>query len=285
MKTNRTEKNGLVKTLLATALIVGAVAAVSQGITQAVVATEIKKVESIPTSYTIPLNMQEQAEESNVPEGYVKPNYTVVDNDSEYYNDKPTANDISRDYAAEIGVQALWPIFNTDLNGKEIVMTYMSAEDGLRAAWMGEWKLDDNRQYRFSVDAITGEVRYVSLERVLEVDVPIGYDEALANNTQKVEEIARKYAEQFDVVNGPIESVFDIGQGAYANDPLIWVDMVGENGLRARIDLSRYDNALLGICYEPWFKECDKEWVLIEEFEQRAEEFFKNNPDADFYEE
>lgn len=83
--------------------------------------------------------------------------------------------------------------------------------------------------------------------RTLNEKVSVGFDAALAKNPQEYVALAKKLAEEYNVVHGAVKSVEYNGQGYSDNDPSISVDITGENGEIALMDFSRYDIALLGI--------------------------------------
>ncbi len=248
-------KNGAAKTFLATVLMLGAVTGIFQGMTQVAVAAESSKVTTLATNYPVSARTTTTPEQIKKQDGYVKPNYNIVNNDLESYrNSKPTANDISRDKAAEIGAKALWSVFNLDLTGKTIEMGYNAAHDTVRAKWSGEFWVDGKKGpehpvYIFTIDAITGEVYAASYGRIISAKVNLGYDANLAKNPTAMENIAKQYAEKLNVVGGAIKSATIASQGSSYNDPTVNFRIVGENGQLAIIELSRYDKALLAVSY------------------------------------
>lgn len=254
-------KNGAGKTFLAAVLMLGAVTGIFQGMTQVTVSAESSKVTTLPTNYLASAGTSTTAQQTKKQDGYVKPNYTVVNNDLESYrNSKPTANDISRDKAAEIGAKALWSVFNLDLNGKTIEMGYNAAHDTVRAKWSGEFWVDGKKGpehpvYGFTVDAITGEVCAASYGRIIDAKVDLSYDAKLANAPTAMENTAKQYAEKLNVVGGAVKSSTIDSQGYSYNDPTVSFDIVGENGQLAIIQLSRYDKALLAVIYNGYVVE------------------------------
>lgn len=104
------------------------------------------KTETIFTRYSTGSKTTNTAPENALPDGYVKPDYQLADNDLEYYRDKkPTSADLSREAAAELGVQGLYRVFGLDMNGKTIEMAYNPAQNGHRATWEGNWWPDGKK--------------------------------------------------------------------------------------------------------------------------------------------
>ena len=289
-------KQGTVKNLIVTALMIGAVATGFFATTQLAVAAENNRVVTLPTTYpavVTPLAAKTQPDE---PDEYVKPTYTLVDNDLEYYRDmKPTANDISREKAAEIGVKGLTSVFDIDLNGQEIEMTYDKAERGLRATWSGNWwyngpkKPDDTyvATYWFRVDAVSGELLDVAHDRVLPSDVKPGFDGGLQNGSKEYNTLAEKAALKYGAIRDAVKTAEYGGQGSNNNDPIIWYELTGSDGERARITFSRHDSAVVGVTFNAGMQALDEAGRVMNqeaaEIQRRAEEYFAANPDATTY--
>lgn len=146
MKKDRQRKAGFVKPLMTTVCIIGMATLSFQGLTQVVMAMETQKTETIFTRYSTGSKTTNTAPENALPDGYVKPDYQLADNDLEYYRDKkPTSADLSREAAAELGVQGLYRVFGLDMNGKTIEMAYNPAQNGHRATWEGNWWPDGKK--------------------------------------------------------------------------------------------------------------------------------------------
>ena len=218
--------------------------------------------------------------------------FTVTDNPLEYYGDKnPTANDITREQAADVGMTELAKVFGLDLTGKTVAMGYHPAENGMRATWSGEvlvhgdWKTGEG--YSFSIDSVTGELHQIQHLRTLSANVSLDYDSKIAQDSTAYQTLARNAAEQYSLVGGKVKSAAYAGQGYQNNDPEVMIQVVGENGQRAQLQFSRYDKAFLSVMYQPALDEVD---VMIRqaaqwesEIEDRAKEFFTINPDAQLY--
>ncbi|GCL72063.1 hypothetical protein PN4B1_19680 [Paenibacillus naphthalenovorans] len=246
----------LKKTIFASAVIIGANTLLFQGFTQAVTVSEFKQTHVIPTKYANAAAGPFQAAPNSLPDGYKKANYTVGAIDLENYrNQTPTSKDLTKEEAAEIGAQALWEVFDLNLEGQAIEMGYQQANEGLpRSRWYADVLINGERNYYFSVDSVTGELFTIGRSRTLDEKVSVAFDSALAKNPQEYVELAKKLAEKYNVVHSAVKSVEYNGQGYSNNDPTISMDITGENGEMALMTFSRYDKALLGISYNTEYK-------------------------------
>lgn len=251
MKERKRKNWGLRGTLTTAAVVIGTGTLLFQGFTQAAATIEFNKVNHVPTSYSINTLTTGEDPGSNQPAGYQKANYIVGDIELEYYQQQnPSSTDMTKEEAAEIGVQALWQIFGVELEGQRVEMGYSPPTDNLpRPNWNGDVYVNGELKYHFYMDSVTGELFGVASSRTLGVEVGLGLDMELQKNPQKYEDLARDLAEQFDVVNGPVQSVEYNNQGYSGNDPTITVYVNGENGELASMTFSRYDEELLSIGY------------------------------------
>ena len=96
MKIDRQRKAGFVKPLMTAVCIIGMATLSFQGLTQVVMAMETQKTETIFTRYSTGSKTINTAPENALPDGYVKPDYQLTDNDLEYYRDKSQPAQISR---------------------------------------------------------------------------------------------------------------------------------------------------------------------------------------------
>lgn len=265
------------KNLLVAVLMIGAVAGASYGITAHAAAAKNAEIVMLPTTYHTAASLAAQDMPSGA-DGYVKPDYTLVDNGLEYYRDKkPTANDISREQAAEIGVISLVAVFGVDLNGKEIVMSYIPAENGLRAYWQGENGEAEPEYYYFKVDAITGELHVVSLTRELagEKGLPDVDMELHESGGEGYDALASEAAVEYGAIQSAVKTVEYDGQGAKNNDPNISFIVTGDGGERAIVSLSLHDKKLVSITFEAGVKEMEAGKKIFEstpEFQARQAE-------------
>ena len=294
MRRNNQRKTDFVKNLVAAVCIIGAGTMAFQGGAHVALGMESGRKETVSTSYSANVtamgNMQSQA----LPEGYVKPEYQLVDNDLEYYRDKlPTSADLPREQAAELGVQALYRVFGLDMNGKVIEMTYDPAQNGNRATWTGIWWPDGSKSspeayvqsYSFCVDAITGELYHVLHDRVLNESANTDYASGLEQNSGDYESLAKEMAVKLGAIKGSVNKVEYAGQGVVNNDPDIFFNLTGESGDRAQLRFSRYDKELLGVTFDAGMKDMDVALQEAEDAAKRAAEYFKQHPEENVYEE
>ncbi|OME92836.1 MULTISPECIES: hypothetical protein [Paenibacillus] len=281
MKTNRSERKKFKKTILAATAIIGASTLLFQGFTQAATATEFKKTNTIPTSYSNYAAGSSQAVPNSLPKGYQKANYKIGAIDLEYYrNQKPTSKDMPKEEAAEIGARVLWEVFGLNLEGQVIEMGYEQPAESLpRSRWYADVLVNGKRSYSFSVDSVTGELFDIVHGRTLDKKVSVAFDPALDKNPQEYVALAKKLAEKYNVVHGPIKSVAYNGQGYSDNDPTISLDIKGEDGEIALMTFSRYDKALLGIGYNGSYKpSLEFSERLMKRVEEKAKELEKSVP-------
>lgn len=234
------------QTILASAAIIGASTLLFQGFVQVVTASDFNKTSTIPTSYANYAAASSQTTQSSLPVGYKKANYTV----KAVNNQKPTSKDITKEAAAEIGAKALWELFGQSLEGKVVEIGYQKPSDALpRAHYYADVKIDDKLNYFFYIDAVTGEFFSMNRERWFK-DQIADYDEKLAHNPQEYVAVAKKYAEKYNVVHGPVKSVEYQAQSMGANnDPIMQFQITGENGEIADLYVARRDKEFLGATY------------------------------------
>lgn len=267
MKTSTSVRKSLMKTVFATALILGGGTIAFQGITQVAAGTEYNKKNVIPTSYANNADQYSQTVQNSLPEGYKKANYTVSTIDLEYYkNQTPTSKDMSKEEAAEIGAQALWSVYGISLDGQVIEMGYDTANESLpRSSWYGDVIINGELSYYFSVDSVTGELFSIGRSRTLKENVSVAFDASLDKNPQEYIDLETETAETLNIVHGPVAAVEYNGQGYSNNDPSISLDIKGENGEIALVTFSRYDKALMGISYHVSYKYTLEEIERIEQ--------------------
>lgn len=285
MATNRLVRKGFKKMFLTATVIIGTSTLLSLGILQAATAAEFKKTNTVPTNYANYIGDSKQTERTSLLKGYKKANYSVGVIELEYYrNQMPTSKDMSKEEAAEIGAQALWGVFDVNLEEQVIEMGYEQASDSLpRSTWYGEAIINGELSYYFSVDSVTGELFNIGrASRTLDGNVSVAFDEALEKNPQEFLALAKELAEKYKVVHGEVKSVDYNGQGYSNNDPTISIDITGENGEIALMTISRYDKELLGISYsasyKPFLEYSEKE---DKKFQEKIKELEKSAPPAD----
>ena len=223
--------------------------------TEAAMAAELGKTQTVPTTYTIPsapqaVNNHADSSAADLPQA----SYTVKTDSLS--KDTPTQKDLTREEAAQLGAQLLSDVYGLDLNQAAIYMLYSNATESFpRATWTGTVTFDgapapERTMYTFWIDAVTGETFSVAYSRKLNVDVPLGLDASLEKNNAAYQELARSLAEAHHFVSGFVSSVSYNCQGYSNNDPDITFDVYGENGEHALVTFSRYDQAIKGVSFD-----------------------------------
>lgn len=251
MRKNKKQSNRKSRNFLAVAAAVLAVSGIGAGlfgmIAEASVQAGLSEVEKIATSYHVPA----AASVPEIPEEVTEVNYHV--SMSEMNKEEPTAIDLSMEEAAALGVKYLKEIMDFDAEGADVYMIYNSGTITFpRAFWsgdvrFGEQVLTDDDTWSFFIDAVTGELFNIGCAETLDVDVPLGYDTSLETNYGIYAEAAREVAERCNLMDGPVVSVEYGSQGYGSNNPDITMEVIGENGKKAYISFSRYNQRLLGI--------------------------------------
>lgn len=252
-------------------------------LTESVMAAELTKNESIPTSYSVKAT---STGKDTLPEGYKKANYTVKQDDLESVrNNKPTEKDLTMDQAAEAGAQLLFKMYGVDLQNATIYMAYNPATENLpRANWTGDVRFGKRvspdgtpgtNGYFFTIDALTGEAFMASTSRTLDVDVSLGLDAKLAADPSEYLNLAKELAVKLDIVHGEVASAEYNCQGYSINDPSITIDLTGKNGEVAQMSFSRYDKKLTGVGFDTYEKLTR---AATEKMLRQMEENMKNLP-------
>lgn len=259
----------LKKIALGTVAAIGICTLVFSGISQVVEASAVNQTKTIPTKYSEPIN---QTQANQAPAGYVKAAYQTKLSE---FSGQPGIQDLSLEKAAEIGAQNLWRFFGVDLTGKTIDMSYYTPSDSPRAQWEGIVFINKVPSYSFSIDAITGEYRTVGQEKYWSGNINTGMNKELIKNHEQYASLARKVAEKFQIVSGPIVSVEYYGQGYRSFkdgvNPDISMVVKSGNGQQAQLEFSRYNYELLNVAYDPWVKDARAHEQQIEkEMQERA---------------
>lgn len=260
----------LKKIALGTVAAIGICTLVFSGISQVVEASAVNQTKTIPTKYSEPVN---QTQPNQAPAGYVKAAYQTRLSE---FSGHPGIQNLSVEKAAEIGAQNLWRFFGVDLTGKTVEMSYYTpSASNPRAQWEGIVFINKVPSYSFSVDAITGEYRTVGQEKYWTGNINTGMDKELIKNHEQYASLAKKVAEQFQIVSGPIVSVEYYGQGYRSFkdgvNPDISMVVKSDTGQQAQLEFSRYNQELLNVAYDPWVKEARAHEQQIEnELQERA---------------
>jgi hypothetical protein len=249
-------KKELKRLALETAAIIGVCALVFVGITQTAYSAITNQTDMVAAAG----NSQDLSgnSSSSIPAGYVKADYALQVGQ---YSSQPTAQDISREDAAERGAQDLWRVFGLDLSGKTIEMTYHPVTSTQpRATWTGIVTISANQSYYFDIDAVTGEVRSTHLDKYWNEGVDTGMDASLMQNHAQYDSLAKAIAEKYQLVAGRVASVEYYGQGFTTNpsgakNADVQMRVTSESGQQAQLEFSRYNQEFLGVDYDCWVKE------------------------------
>ncbi|RUS48880.1 hypothetical protein [Cohnella sp. AR92] len=261
--------------VLGTAAAITACTLVFGGLAQGAKAAETNKTTSVATSYSAPVV---QTAKESLPSGYVKADYQVKLHD---LSGQGTANDLGMSEAAELGAQNLWTLFQADLKGKTIVMSYHPATAlDPRATWYGEVAEADGQSYTFEVDAVTGDPRVAHQGQYWKNAGSLGLDKKLLKQHDDFTKLAKEMAENHKLVPGKFASVEYVSQGYtssnYGSNPDITFMVKSEGGERAQLTFSRYNKQLLSVEYDGWLKDmqpredaavnsvADKAYTLVE---------------------
>lgn len=298
-------------------IIAGAFAAIGVcaflfgGLSDAVMAAELGKTAAVPTSYLLKEEISEEkptisedvtasTESLETPaikevqekkaDNYVKGTYKVV-SDPLTKDSTPTEKDLTQDAAAEIGARMLWELFGLKMNDATIYMSYNAGTETFpRAFWSGDVRLGDTRSpedtcYTFIIDAVTGERFNAGYARTLEKEVSLDFDKKLMDNPGEYTELARKMAEELDIVDGKAASSEYGCQGYSNNDPDITIEVTGTNGDRALLSFSRYDQQFKGIVYDASLKISEPaEKASAMKASEKAQETLEAMPEVEYAE-
>lgn len=250
------KQKNILKLTVVTLAIIGAGTILFHSLAEMTLAANDGKVEKIPTSYQVSdspgTTMPEATEnEKNIETDSVSVNYTLSMH--RLNTGTPTDTDLTMEEAAEAGRQYLENIFGLDLEGAYVYMSYEPGTETFpRAFWVGDVSFEKERKpestkWTYLIDAVTGELFNIGYDRQLDVTVPLDYDEALEKDYSIYAELAREKAEEWKLLDCPIDRVEYNCQGSSGNDPTIAVNVIGENGEIVNMDFSRYDQTFLGL--------------------------------------
>ena len=248
MDHTHTRKKGFGKAALAALAMIATSVLLFGYFSQSVLAADLGRSQTIPTSYAA------APAELTPPTGYQKADYTITADP--LCPDQAGSQALTMEQAAELGAQMLWEVYGADLSGATIYMGYSSGTETFpRAFWSGDVRFGSSRTpqdpgFTFSLDAVTGERFSACQSRVLDVELDLGLDAALAENPQEYLELARQLALEKNLVHGQVDAVSYNCQGYAGNDPDITFDVVGTNGEKALVTLSRYDRQLTAVGYD-----------------------------------
>lgn len=260
------KQKNILKLTAATFAIIGAGTILFNSAAEMALAANDGKVEKVPTTYQVwnspekvlPQSVEKAEEEEKEGEKEEtkneetgKVNYTV--SMDSLNTGTPTDTDLTMEEAAEVGAQYLHKVFGLDLEGAYVYMSYTPGTETFpRPFWSGDVlfqkeQTPESTRWTYMIDAVTGELFNIGHGRQLEVSVPLGYDAALEKDYGVYAELAKKKAEEWELISSPVDRVEYNCQGYSGNDPTIAVNVIGENGEIVNMDFSRYDQTFLGL--------------------------------------
>ena len=205
MDHTHTRKKGFGKAALAALAMIATSVLLFGYFSQSVLAADLGRSQTIPTSYAA------APAELTPPTGYQKADYTITADP--LCPDQAGSQALTMEQAAELGAQMLWEVYGADLSGATIYMGYSSGTETFpRAFWSGDVRFGSSRTpqdpgFTFSLDAVTGERFSACQSRVLDVELDLGLDAALAENPQEYLELARQLALEKNLVHGQVDAV------------------------------------------------------------------------------
>lgn len=239
--------------MLSAAVITGVVAGTFFLVSNSAVAMEIGRTENFQTVY--PEEQEVASDTLNTLKAQETLTCTILD-DPLAGGEEPTANELTKEEAALIGVKMVEEIYEVNLDDAFVYMSYDASTGHYpRACWSGDIRMTDKKRtpgdtcYSFSIDAVTGEYHLTAYGRVLEVDVPLGADSSL-KESDDFKDLAKSFVEEHQLLNAPVSKVEYNCQGYASNDPDITFYVYAEDGERVNITFSRYDKKVKGIMFE-----------------------------------
>ncbi|MBW5445350.1 hypothetical protein GE107_04650 [Cohnella sp. CFH 77786] len=247
-------------------MALGAVAAIGlctllfSGSTQAAKLAIFHHSETVPTTYN--LDSITGSSHPDVPDGYVKSKYTVKLVETP---DKPPAQDMSMEKAAELGAQNLWRLYSATFDNQTIYMTYIPADDyQSRALWYGEVNINDTLFYSFQLDAVTGESYSASRwDDSSETVEPLEY----LKDYQDFISLAKSTAEKYRLVSGKVISGEYVLQEARGKHLVIVIRVASDNGQEAELTFETHNKDLVYVAYD---SEVKQEKKNVEKSNQEA---------------
>lgn len=191
------KKKSIWRTVASSTIAIGLCGTIFVGASNTVMALALDKEESIPTTYNISTTVIDKADD------YVKADYNVLENK---IMSSTNASALPIEEAAEIGAQYLWDMFQIDLEGKTIYMSYFVDPSVAKAYWSGDIIetgsdiSDGPPTYRFVIEAISGKRNSVSKQYGRkEATVPFNYQkvtEEYRNNCDEYLQLAKQFTEK-----------------------------------------------------------------------------------------
>lgn len=252
------KQKNILKLAAAAIAVIGAGTILFYSASEVSLAASEGKVEKVATTYRVPdssettLPVQEEEEEKKEEKQGEKGNVNYTLSMDSLNTGTPADTDLTMEEAAETGAGYLQKIFGLNLEGAYVYMSYYPGTETFpRPFWSADVLFEkeqkpESTRWTYMIDAVTGELFTISHSRQLDVTVSLAYDAALEKDYSVYAELAKKKAEECNLLDGPIDRVEYNCQGYGGNDPTIAINVIGENGKIVNMDFSRYDQTFLG---------------------------------------
>lgn len=148
------KKKSILRTVAAGTMAISLCSTIFIGNNNTAMAMALDREESIPIVYNI------STTSINMAKNYVKSNYKVLENK---IMSSENTSALTSNQAAEVGAQYLWDMFQVDLEGKTIYMSYFIDHSVAKAYWKGDIIetgidiLEEPPSYSFVIEAISGK--------------------------------------------------------------------------------------------------------------------------------
>jgi hypothetical protein len=145
--------------------------------TQVIVASELKTVTKVPTTYNV--SELSYLVDRQIPTGYVKANYEAIY--SPHTQSKtPSSKDLSLEEAAEIAAQEIFKFHGEKLDNQTLQMTYHQFPQASRpySNWTASVAITPSYLLSVDIDGSTGELSWIrttggpNIDNEFDVDAP-----------------------------------------------------------------------------------------------------------------
>ncbi|OAB41987.1 hypothetical protein [Paenibacillus glacialis] len=145
--------------------------------TQVIVASELKTVTKVPTTYNV--SELSYLVDRQIPAGYVKANYKAIYSPSTQ-SKTPSSKDLSLQEAAEIAAQEIFKFSGEKLDNQTLQMLYFHSSQALRpySYWQVSVNITPSYHFHVEIDGSTGKlirILYIggpNIDNEFDVDAP-----------------------------------------------------------------------------------------------------------------